>query len=328
MTGKVRVGLVGCGVMGTALAEATVAGPGEIVAVADVDSGRAQAAADKFGCEPFAGVEALARKANIDAVIVATPPFQHCASVLVAAEAGKHVFCEKPLALSVRDCRRMIEACGKSGVKLMVGQVLRYMPPFAKMKQIVDSGELGQPAMVCTTRLHKERPERSQGWRMSKTKSGGTLLGVSVHEFDYMCCILGEPKSVFARAAKFVATPRDYPDLVVTTVEFNEGRFGSLTSGVCASSDLYLAQILCTEGSVFLENWSAVTCGRFGEDVRQVPLEGDQTESAVEREVREFLEAVSDDKPVTIPGEDGLRAVALACAAYESAEKGQVVAIQ
>lgn len=326
---KVKVGLVGCGPMGMGLATAAAKTLAEITAVADVDSERARVAAEKFGCARFADMEALLKKADVEAVIVATPPFQHRADVVAAAQAGKHVFCEKPMSLTVEDCRQMIEACEKAGVKLMVGQILRYYPAFAKMKEVVDSGELGEPMAVCTTRLQNCTADIwNRGWRTKKADSGGTLLEINAHEFDYMCYVLGQPVAVFARTAKFIASKRDYEDLVLTTVELEGGGVGSLRSGICASSDLYMVEILCSEGTASLENWRTVSWGRFGEAAKQLSTDEIQMEPPSERETREFLQAIRDDTPVPIPGQHGMRAVALACAAYESAATRSLVRLE
>jgi predicted dehydrogenase len=326
---KIKVGLLGCGSMGLRLADAVAKGLGEMAAVTDIDAERAKAAGEKFGCDSFTDAGALLGKRDLQAVIVATPGFQHRQDVAAAAKAGKHVFCEKPFALTGEDCREMIGACEKAGVKLMVGQILRYIPAFAKMKEIVDSGELGEPRAVCTTRIHNPgHVAFSHGWRTSKAESGGNLLETSAHEFDYMCYILGGPQSVFAQTAKFIASPRDFEDLCLVTVQFEKGKVGSLRTGLCSAKDLYTVEVLCTEGSGYIENWENVSWGKFGEELQHLSVGELQVEPAIEREIREFLEAIRDDTPVTIPGEDGLRATSLARAAYESAERGEVVRIQ
>ena len=327
---KIKVGLVGCGGMGVGLAETTAKGLGEMTAVMDVDSERARAAGEKLGCESLTDVGALLGRPELEAVIVATPGFQHRDDVVAAAKAGKHVFCEKPLALTVEDCREMIEACVKAGVKLMVGQILRYIAPFARMKEVVDSGWLGEVRAVCTTRIANPGSGLfGHGWRTRKEESGGTLLETSAHELDYMCYLLGkEPEAVFAQQAKFIESPRDFEDLCLVTVQFEGGRLGSLRTGLCSTAEVYTVEVLCTEGSGYIENWQSVSYGRFGEELERVSADEIEIEPPAEREIREFLEAVRDDTAPTIPGEDGMRAVGIACGAYEAGEEARVVRIQ
>src|SRR5437016_6313236 len=118
-----EIGLMGCGGMGMSLAQAlNASGAGRIAAVADVDAERARAAAEKLGAQPFADHQQMLREAGIAAAIVASPPFLHRPLAEDALAAGRHVFVEKPLAVTLEDCDAIIAAAGAANRTLMVGQ--------------------------------------------------------------------------------------------------------------------------------------------------------------------------------------------------------------
>ena len=151
---EVRVGLIGCGNMGSGLLKncaqlenATAA------AVADPVIESAKKLADELSVPAYDDYKKMLAEEEIDAVIVAVPNYLHAPVSIDVAESGRHVFCEKPMAITVSDCDRVIQTARANGVKLMIGQVLRYLPVFAKIKEIIDSGILGEPFSIYISRL-------------------------------------------------------------------------------------------------------------------------------------------------------------------------------
>ena len=164
---KLRLGLIGAGGMGMSLARAAKAREDTcFVGVADPMAEAAQKAVDELGGTAFTNYQDLLACADLDAVIVAPPNTAHREVAIAAVEAGKQVFCEKPMAMNVAECDAMIAAAQRAGVKLMVGQVLRLIPGFAKARELALSGELGRPVAVAIERsglwgFH------GNGWRSS-----------------------------------------------------------------------------------------------------------------------------------------------------------------
>ncbi len=155
---EVRVGLIGCGNMGSGLLRnCAQVENAKVAAVADPVAENVKKLADELDVPAFDDYRKMLAKDDIDAVIVAVPNFLHAAVSIDVAESSKHVFCEKPMAMTVSDCDRMIQTAKANGVKLMVGQVLRYLPVFAKIKEIIDSGVLGEPSF--TGIIHDCAPE-------------------------------------------------------------------------------------------------------------------------------------------------------------------------
>jgi len=329
----VRVGLIGCGGMGTHVArECHHLDSAEVVALFDPDAEAVERAAEAIAGEEGGG---LARAGSVseliggdlDGVIVATPNDLHPEITIEAARAGKHIFCEKPMALSVRDCDRMIEAADNAGVKLMVGQVLRLIGPFWKTCQIVGSGELGSPRAMAVTRIGSVGGF-AHGWRASKRQCGGILYEVHVHELDFMRQIMGEARSVFAKTGNFSGAPIDYEDTAFVQLEYENGGVGFLYGGIGSSIRAYDVTIQCERG--------ALMSGGFGGQIRYAAGDAEPTvidpasiekEEPYREEVRSWVDAITQGTPMIFDGHDGRAAIALAEAAYLSAETGEPVDI-
>ena len=302
----------------------------KVVAVSDVVEEKMQKLAAELGedVKVFEGYRVLLAQEDVDAVIVASPGYLHEEMVVAAAEAGKHVFCEKPMAFTVAACDRMIRAAKENGVKLMIGQVLRYLPVFNRIKEIVDSGTLGRPFGISIARIGGAWGGSRTSWRLKKAQVGGVLYEVSVHELDFMRYIAGDVDRVAAFAGQFVETPCDYEDLVQVLLHFERGGSGSLLAGMSSAIGSYNGKILCERGSIFFDNgWSGLRYKPFDGEEVQVPKEEMDTEPGVRREVREFVEAILEDTEPTIPGEEGRKVIEIVEAAYRSAEEMQEVAL-
>ena len=139
---------------------------------------------------------------DLDAVWVCTPTFQHPAPVIAAAKAGKHVFCEKPMALNLPDARRMLRACEQANVRLTIGFVRRFDSQWGKLKQIVQSGALGRPVIWRFTSGGRPGP----AWFRDVNKGGGPLIDGAVHNYDFALQIFGPAASAQASSLQFDPT--------------------------------------------------------------------------------------------------------------------------
>ncbi len=332
---RLLIGLIGAGNMGKALARGVAAcDGGRIVAVADPAGDAAQAAAEEIAGEggsidAYTNVAEMLAREDIAAAIVAAPNYLHPTLTRQAAEAGKHVFCEKPMALNVADARAMIAACEAAGVKLMIGQVLRYNAPYVWMIDQIRGGDYGEPFGMQVTRIAGPwGGVYGQTWRMKKELSGGPLFEVNAHEIDFMRQVLGEAQTVYASMDNYVNPDADYEDFVHVVINFAGGGRGALLAGHASHLGSYDGKIFCTNGTLLFDNKTGnVTC-KVGDDEPQTIPYGDTGrgyERGVDREVREFIEAVLDDAEVTIPGIEGLRNTEIAQAAQISAASNRVV---
>jgi myo-inositol 2-dehydrogenase / D-chiro-inositol 1-dehydrogenase len=326
---NVRIALIGCGGMGKGLVGSLPNIPdSELVAVADVVEEAAKAAGEQFNVPFYTDAAAVLAREDVDAVVIAPPNYLHPPMVKQAAAAKKHIFCEKPMALHAADARDMIRACQDNGVKLMIGQVLRYMIPFIWIEELVKSGELGDPVGIQVTRMgggwgggYRAR------WRLEKEKCGGPLFEIDAHEIDWMRRIMGEVDSVYGAMGNFVQKELDYEDLAYVVMNFKNGGKGCLLGGHAAFMGSYDGKLYGTKGSLYFDHNQGHVRYQIGDgEGFTIPYgELGDYEPGVQREVREFVEAVREDKPVTIPGEEGLANTEIAEAAQISAAENRVI---
>jgi len=323
----VNIGVIGCGSMAKDLARRCEAlGKGRIVAVSDPDPAALAAAADEFNAAPEADFEALCRRSDVDAVLVGSPGGAHMDNVLAAAAHKKPVYCEKPLAINVAQCDRMIAACEAAGVPLFVGQVLRLLPLFWQSHVTIAEGKIGEPRAVSVTRTGFSGLFQ-KGWRTQRAMAGGTLLEVNAHEFDYLRFLLGEPKEVYARLDNLLGL-MDYEDQGFVIVTFESGATGCLHTSLSSPLGEYRVSIQGTKGNI--------VHGGFGDTLRYKTIDGESGEiaakdvpvpNAYDRELESWLDSLTKGTTPLFTGADGRAAVAMAEAAYRSAEANRPVAI-
>ena len=194
----VTVSIIGAGFMGSTHA-AGYAALGERVRVKTVCARsveRAARVASTVGAEPSVDVEAVLRDPEVQGVDICLPTPLHREFAEQAFAAGKHVFLEKPIALTIDDADAIVAAAERSGRVLMVGLVLRFWPEYVRLQQLVEAGHLGRPRAVSTQRLSP--PADWADWLGDREQSGGTALDLLIHDFDRMNALLGTPQSVYA----------------------------------------------------------------------------------------------------------------------------------
>ena len=195
----INFGIIGSGGMARAWASKFAEVPAAaLVGTWDPDPAQAEGLVNAHGGKVYASEADLLADPAIEAVIVASPNPFHAPQTIAAARAGKHVISEKPMAFTVADCDEEIAVCAEAGVKLMVGQVLRFISPFAGCLQMVRRGDLGKLWGANVTRLGNWRPGPNLTWRGDESWTKGMLWEIYVHEVDFLHCLLGVPTDVCA----------------------------------------------------------------------------------------------------------------------------------
>lgn len=214
-----KAGIVGCGFMGRMHANVYRALPDvELVAAVDYKSDRGRKYAEEFGLSLYDSVQEMVKGEGLDIVDVCVPTHMHRDYTIQAAEMGCHVFCEKPMALSLEDADAMIAACEKAGVKLMIGHCIRFWPEYVILKELVDSKQLGELTSINLTRYGGFPAWASDGWNLDEEKCGGGVLDMHIHDTDYILHLLGEPEKMIShgtmddRGAGHVFTTMTYRD--------------------------------------------------------------------------------------------------------------------
>lgn len=334
----VGFGMIGAGQMAHIHAVAIgeqPAGRARLVAVAG--GTRAPELAAEFGAEAEPSVDALLARADVDAVVIATPHTAHLPNVLSAAAAGKHVLLEKPMALDVEQCRAMIDACDAAGVKLSLAKISRWLEAVAVGHDLIRDGVAGDLVAIHVHRLFPGYP--NTGWPLEPAE-GGAWLDWGSHGCDIVRWYAGREPTVVA--ARFASRRTDMLDLTgMATFEFPGGLLASLfmsyeIPGAAATERAHYTAI-GTEAVVDVHAYGAVDILR-GDDRDRAYRDGRFTDAnttwdehapyfrrGFAAQVGDLVEAIEDDRPPTIDGHDGLAAVAMATGALRSWREDSVV---
>jgi predicted dehydrogenase len=319
---ELGIGLVGCGRWGQILAQAIQRLDGaRMVAVQNRTLSTAQELGASLGVPAYATVPELLADPNVEAVLVSNPHSLHEEVAVAAAKAGKHIFCEKPLATDVAACYRMIDATVKYGVKMMCGQVTRLYPVYKRAAELATSGRLGQLAAVNVADM--VHIDRVSWWARSETM-GALLHSPGVHSIDFLLSVCGRATSVYAFESRVRVQPGvDYQDSLFLLVEFESGAIGGVESSVSCLTPGRRCHMIGTQGSLRFdprENWIEVATWK-GEQERIDVSPSDRRARmnfGINAELESFIEWVTHDAEPILTAWEGLRAVEIIDAAYQS----------
>ena len=328
----IRVALIGSGYIAdchiNAFQNEKVKNIGKIVAVVG-HPGSGMKAAARVGCRFFETLEEAETEVGFDAVDICTPTFTHEEYTVKAANMGKHVFCEKPLALSVEAFDRMYDACKKNNVKFMAAQVLRYMSDFTRIADVIRAGTLGRIHMYSSKRL-SQHPAWST-WQRDPEKSGGGLYDINVHDIDLAYSVFGMPKSVYAVGWK---SPSGCWNHVATSLKWEDVQAVCECSLEMTGDFPFTAEIIVTgdKGSIdFISKAGANIKGERRISSRLYPAgsEGEDFKApdndGFADEIRVFLEAVINDTEPPVRPEESREVLKIIVAAHKSLETDQVI---
>ncbi|NLX11128.1 MAG: Gfo/Idh/MocA family oxidoreductase [Chloroflexi bacterium] len=328
-----RVGLIGAGFMGTFHAAGWSRTPAGLAGINSFYPDRGEALARRYGARLYESLDALLDA--VDVLDVCTPTYLHHEMVLKAAAAGKHVICEKPLARTISQAEEMILACREAGVKLLVGHVVRFFPQYAQAKAIVSGGEIGRVGVIRLTRAssHPERPY--DNWFLDPARSGGMMLDLMLHDFDYARWIAGEVESVFAKkvSSHYPGVPGDYG---LAILRHTDGALSHIEGGWVYPPPMFRTslEIAGEHGLIELPAEGSQPLGLYlhrteGDDpvIKGVPL-SPLAEDPYTTELRHFYDVLVHDVTPRITAEDALAALRIAFAAIRSAETGRRVALE
>lgn len=276
-----------------------------------------------FGGEECTSLEEMLARDDIECIILATPNTIHAEHTLLAAEAGKHVLVEKPIANTLADARRMIDACRAAGVTLAVSHSQRWHPQFRRMKKAMDDGDIGRPLMAQTHASHSGGFRYKPGdWRFSmETCPGGALIQLAVHHVDTLRYFFGEIKTITGVHDRLMLTG-DNPDITTTILEFDSGVQATIGSSYILNANYYIVH--GTEGGLY--------AGRsWGEKLKLIQRDSVTTyrlpdvPGVTPRELEDLAENLRAGRPVEVDGESGLRNLAAIWASLKSAAEKRPV---
>lgn len=335
--------VIGSGFMGNLLARAASELPyARLIAASDLDVERAKKITTLYGGQAYENYEEMLSNHHPDAVLIATPEYDHLAPTLCAAKAGCHIFLEKPIATTLQDAIQIINCCSQMGVKLMLGHILRFETSYALIYSAIHEGSIGKLLSMYARRIAPiNEAKRLQG-RVSP------LTYIGVHDIDQMLWYHPvEIKCVYARALHGrVSELFDTYDSAWIMIEFEDGALGVHEVGWClpegwARGDKPVSwgrfgdvrmNILGSQGSLDL-NFTPMNLFGVGSegwilpDTRHWPIINGKLTGAVKLEMEHFLTCILENKQPLVRGEDGLRVLKIVLAAEESIVNHKIVAI-
>ncbi|SFI65709.1 Gfo/Idh/MocA family protein [Thermoflavimicrobium dichotomicum] len=332
----IRYGIVGCGHIAKKHVAAIQAVDGaELVAVCDTNENRlAEFAVD--GVQGFTHIDDLL-KTDVDVVCICTPSGLHPELTIRAAEAKKHVVVEKPMALTLEDADRMIEACEKNGVKMAVVHPNRFRPAVQELRKKLENGSFGKIGHAnATVRWNRNQAYYDQApWRGTKEMDGGVLMNQAIHNIDLLLWMMGEVDEVTSYHATRIRQI-EAEDTSVSIIRFKSGALGVLEAAVTIypknleeSLSIFGEQGTAVIGGPtanWIKTWNfadvseeekAATIQRVEEDPFGVP--GHQCI------IQDMTEAIKEDRKPIISGDEGRQALSLVIACQLSAETGKSV---
>lgn len=227
-----------------------------LAAISRNRAGLAESFAKEFGAGRwYADWRELIADKDIDAVYIATPVFLHAEQTIAAAEAGKHVLCEKPMALNVAECDGMIAACEAAGVKLGIAYYRHFYPSIIRVKEIIASGEIGKVvlAQMNAFEYFDPAPDHPRRWLLDKAKSGGgPMMDFGCHRLEALTNLFGKVAQVSGLTANTVFTNREVEDTAAALLRFESGPVASVTVTHAAREPQDTFDIFGTEGSIHI----------------------------------------------------------------------------
>lgn len=332
------VGLIGSGFMGRTNAETVKRYTHGAHLVAIAGGSRATALADEYGMKAEPTVEALLERPDIDVVMISTPHAAHAEQAVAAAAAGKHILLDKPMATTLDDCDRILEAVRRSGVRLMIMFGQRFRDCNLEAHRLVRAGAIGQVRMMQEQILATGGLASLPPWQ-SLSENAGILLGHAVHNIDRIRWISGaEIVSVSAEVQRDPLTNNEVSSMVL--LRLSNGAIATLWASWAVASPAFPHS---SSRSLIAGETGNLDCDAYGElclgqgtewkvVAVQAPIDwaGQGALSPVRMEAyrrqhQEFLDSVHENREPSVTGEDGRAAVQVALAAYQSAAEGRVI---
>jgi predicted dehydrogenase len=342
---RVKVALIGLGSWSGVIANAVMRSKkAKLVTCYTRKPEKREAFGKKYGCEYEKSFENVLKRDDVEGILLTTPNAIHAEYAVAAAQCGKHIFVDKPIANTLADGERMVEACQRARVVLLVGHDMRRLSGFRQVKQLMDKGVIGKPVMVesnFSARLGFElTPDK---WRWYGNDAGcpaGSLMTMGVHHADTLRYYFGPIKKVFAFFNKLY-TPAEVEDVTMATFQFASGVLGYLGSTYSSprANWIYVygtdAHLFCSVSlpnvpfDEYLQIWSVVDqyttltlLDKNQDKPETIPLPiGDP----VLEEIDEFADCIRTGRKPETDGQGALAALALIRGAIDSARTGRPV---
>jgi phthalate 4,5-cis-dihydrodiol dehydrogenase len=322
----IKVGIIGAGAFGVQHAQA-IANVNGVSLVASSRRNQKPLAefTGRFGGRGYANFHDLLNDNEVDAVVIATPHNTHTSVVEAAALAGKHILLEKPMALTLGECDRIVQWVKEAGIKLMLGHTGHFIPALQSAKQILESGEMGEVVYgVATKSKQWMNPDRRE-WHLDRTRGGGMWMTIGVHALDQLTWLVGAPVEKVSAQMQTRFHDQQADDTGVAFLRYANGATGTAVAiGFQTGVFTFVTELTCTKGLLKIDNSQGVFIGK-DEQWQLVPESTRENwmASALVNEWQAFVDALEHDSETAVTGEFGRHIMAVAFAAEESSRLGK-----
>lgn len=324
-----HIGIIGAGDYGAQHARALQAiDDARIVAASRTNAEALAQFTAEFGCQGFTDYHALLAQPDIDTVVIATPHHQHTPIALAAAQAGKHILLEKPMAPTLAECDQILAAALAAGVRLMVGHTNRFASTYRIAKALIESGDMGRVVMG-TAAMQKFwfEPNR-RDWHLDRTSGGGVWMTVGIHPLDRLIWLIDSPvETVSARFGTYFHEMQADDTGMVFLRHANGAASMVISTGYSTGAPKHTTELTCTKGMLSIDYATGVQIGR--EDRWQTLPEsvpqGSWMHEALVAEWQGFLNAIDHDREPPVSGETARTTMELVFAAERSSAEGREI---
>lgn len=340
MKEKFNFAVIGCGKIGSRHCDVLVANPEtKLIAVCDSIKEKADSFAEKYNVKAYYDYKELLKNETFDIVSICTPSGLHAEQTIAAANEKKHVVCEKPMAITLEDCDKMIETCARNNVRLFVVKQNRYNEPLLRLKEAIASDHLGRLYLINANVFWNRTPKyyQEEPWRGTANLDGGALMNQSSHFVDIIHWLGGNVKSVYAKMDNYVHD-LETEDTGIVLLKFENGAIGSIQYTTCVYDKNLEGSltVLGTKGSVKIG-------GQYLNEVEHWNVEGMPTPKIKDKLLpnnygfyqgstanhgkfyQNIIDSLNGKTNNVILGGDGRSAVEIILAAKESARTGKEV---
>lgn len=278
----------------------------KLVAVFSHSIDRAKEVSGLFSIKEFYDDYDKFLTSDFDAVYITSANQFHYEQVIKAAKAGKHIICEKPLALNSNQAEEMIKICEENNVKLAVGYVQRFHPLTRKAKEMIESGLIGQPVKINVSQSFDYPP--NQNFRYQKESGGGALRDIGTHCIDLLRFFGGEIEQIIGFVDN-VIYKSEVDDFVTATCKFKNGGYGNFYASFCIGKPLNRIEIIGYKGTIVIENligkkydYAKLTINKVDETKKAFRMKANKVQNLI----KNFQKAILENEPLLVTGYDGL----------------------
>ncbi len=326
----INVGIIGAGSFGEAHAEAIAELPDvQVVAASRTNRDALEAFARRFKVRGYTDYRKVLDDKQVNVALIATPHHLHTEITIQAAQAGKDILLEKPMAPTLPECDQILQAVAQAKVKLMVGHTNQFAPAYVAAKKVVDSGEMGNIVMGTSTMSKFWFEPNRRPWHLDHTTGGGMWRTAGMHCLDRLTWLIGSPVSSVCAQFDTRFHEQQADDAGMIFLRYGNGAVGTVVStGYQVGAPKHLTELTCTKGMLNIDYTTGVAIGR-NEQWQTVPKTGSENSmhEALVNEWRAFADAIQFNKESPVSGVYARHIMAVVFAAEESSKLKQEVPV-